>query len=67
MIVKLFKDLIFHLAKRFTVVSLSESMDKFEQRLALVWFFSDGGFGKDKSRGWRGGGRSFYYGHFYII
>ena len=44
------------------VVSLSESIDKFERRLSLVWFFSKGGFGKDDLRGREGGFRGSIYG-----
>ena len=44
-------DLIFHLKNvSLFVIPLSEIIDKFEWRLALVWFFSEGGFGKDDLR-----------------
>ena len=44
-------DLIFHLKNvSLFVIPLSEIIDKFERRLALVWFFSEGGFGKDDLR-----------------
>ena len=52
MIAKLFMNLIFHLKNvSLFVIPLSEIIDKFERRLALVWFFSEGGFGKDDLRG----------------
>ena len=48
MIAKLFMDFIFHLENdQLLVVSLTESIDEFERRFALVWFFSEEGFGKD--------------------
>ena len=51
MIAKLFMDLIFHLKNvSLFVIPLSEIIDKFEWRLTLVWFFSEGGFGKDDLR-----------------
>jgi len=44
-------DFIFHLKNvSLFVIPLSEIIDKFEWRLALVWFFSEGGFGKDDLR-----------------
>ena len=51
MIAKLFMNLIF-LLKNVSLFDnpLSEIIDKFERRLALVWFFSEGGFGKDDLR-----------------
>jgi len=44
------------------VVSFSESIDRFEQRLVLVWGFSEGGFGKNDLREEGGGVRSCIYG-----
>ena len=38
---------------------LSESTEKFEQRLALVWSFSKMGFGKDNIQG--GGGKLYLW------
>ena len=44
-------NLIFHLKNvSLFVIPLSEIIDKFEWRLTLVWFFFEGGFGKDDLR-----------------